>query len=74
MYKEIYFSSGIIDGDSMRRFLEIISASPINFKQRKTYDEYYWDSFSWVFTLEEFDKLSQAFTLGVTSDSIIVEL
>lgn len=73
MKKKIYFKDGIIDGESKRAFNDIIPFSRKHFKQRKTYDEYCFESFEWDFTLNEFEELSNTFMLEVSSDRITIK-
>ena len=73
MKREINIDQGIIDGDS-KRFLEAhFNSDVISFRQRKSYDEYYWDSYNKVAEFDELilDELSKFFS-NVTINSVEV--
>lgn len=70
MIRELNIDQGIIDGDSKRFIESYISSEVITFRQRKSYDEYYWDIHSKV-DLDSLliDKLSEYFS-HVLIDSV----
>lgn len=43
MKRILSLEQGIIDGDTVRDILEVFSEIENRFRQRKTYDEYYFD-------------------------------
>tara|TARA_R110002167_G_scaffold158980_1_gene354457 strand:- start:244 stop:474 length:231 start_codon:yes stop_codon:yes gene_type:complete len=70
MKRELNIDTGILDGDS-KRFLEAhITNDILSFRQRKSFDEYYWDVHKEI-ELDELlvDELSKYFN-HVIIDSI----
>lgn len=72
MERKIEFKfGGIVDGDDMRDIIDVFPELTCKFTQRKSYDEYYFNSDGSVhMTLEQLDKLSKCFTVTINYDSI----
>lgn len=74
MMRGISFNSGIIDGDDMREVLRVIPELENNFRQRKNYDEYYFDACTRTFTLDEINGLSREFIIELGFDNLIIKV
>ena len=75
MKRILNLEQGIIDGDSVRGILKVFPEIESRFKQRKWYDEYYYDGvyIEWTveLTLDKISSLSNlGFTILITWDSI----
>ena len=70
MKRKIEFSDSLVDGDEMRYFLEIFPSSSDSFRQRKQYDEYYYDSFESDIDIDMIERLNEAWSVCIHSDTI----
>lgn len=74
MEKILEFDSGIIEGIVMREIVEIFPELSDNFKQRKSFDEYYFTSKSITFGEKELEKLDRkCYTITLAGDYIKLE-
>jgi hypothetical protein len=67
MKRNLVFTSGIIGGDLVRSVTEVFPNIEDKFRQRKTYDEYYFDGGKVTLTIEAIQSLNDldlAVTIG----------
>lgn len=74
MKRILKFSEGIISGDDMRDAIEILPELEPNFRQRKQFDEYYFDSIEVELNLEKLEHLSNMFSVKLNYDEITLEV
>lgn len=74
MKRVIGFNQGIIGGDDAYRIIDILPQLGISFRQRKTYFEYYFDNTEVDLSLEDIDKISNAFTVKLDYEELIVNV
>lgn len=72
MKRKLRFNEGIISGDDMRDAIEILPELEPNFRQRKQFDEYYFDSMVVELNLEKLEHLSNMFSIRLNYDEIIL--
>jgi hypothetical protein len=60
MKRNLVFTSGIISGDLVRTVAEIFPIVEDRFRQRKSYDEYYFDGCEVTVTLEAIESLNDS--------------
>jgi predicted RNA-binding protein associated with RNAse of E/G family len=70
--RKIRFSSGIVSGDDMRDLLIFLPELEKSFKQRKQFDEYYFDVETVEITLINLDGLSNLFSFKMNYDTIVL--
>jgi hypothetical protein len=58
MKRNLVFTSGIIGGDLVRSVTEVFPNIEDKFRQRKTYDEYYFDGGKVTLTIEAIQSLN----------------
>jgi hypothetical protein len=58
MKRNLVFTSGIIGGDLVRSVTEVFPNIEDKFRQRKTYDEYYFDGGTVTLTIETIQSLN----------------
>ena len=68
-----FANSGIVDGDTMRQVVEFFPNVKGQFRQRKTYDEYYYDSTIVVLTLDIIEKISNIWNVIITPESFVID-
>ncbi len=59
MKRILNLEQGIIVGDTVRDILEVFPELESRFRQRKTYDEYYFDGANVEFTIDIIENLNQ---------------
>jgi hypothetical protein len=59
MERILNLEQGIICGDTVRDILEVFPEIESRFRQRKTYDEYYFDGATVVLTIDIIARLNQ---------------
>lgn len=74
MKVEISFNQDVIAGYEVRDLLEIFPELENNFKQRKQYDEYYFNGGMVKLDMGKIEKLSQKFTFEIGGDDLIIKL
>ena len=65
MKRTIELSNGVVGSDEKEYIVEIIPDLKKQFRQRKNYFEYYYDSLEVDLTLEQIEKLSNKFTIEI---------
>jgi hypothetical protein len=70
MVRILNFKDGIISGNEMRSVLEIFPQLESRFRQRKQYDEYYFDPIEVEVSIEQMHLLSEEFLVAVNWESI----
>lgn len=65
MKRTIELSNGVVSSDEKEYIVEIIPDLKKQFRQRKNYFEYYYDSLEVDLTLEQIEKLSNEFTIEI---------
>jgi hypothetical protein len=60
MKRQLNFSQGIISGDIVRSIVEVFPVIEDRFRQRKTYDEYYFDGATVEVTIEAIQSLNDS--------------
>lgn len=71
---EVRFNQGIITGDDVRNLLKVFPELETNFKQRKKYDEYYFDEKVVELNIENLKKLSELFKFEMYSNNLKILL
>lgn len=71
--RKIRFSSGIVSGDDMRDLLIFLPELEESFKQRKQFDEYYFDEKTVEISLINLDGLSNLFSFKMNYETIILD-
>lgn len=74
MKVEIRFNQGIIAGYEVRDLLEIFPELENNFKQRKQYDEYYFNSDVVELDIDKLEQLSNKFRFEMSGDDLKIIL
>jgi uncharacterized protein YqgV (UPF0045/DUF77 family) len=66
---------GVVEGDSMRDIIDIIPELEPTFKQRKSYDEYYFNPLSTQIevTMQQIIELSKWYFVGFNGDRIVIK-
>lgn len=73
MKRNLVFEQGIIEGDTVRDILEVFPEIESSFRQRKKYDEYYYDDTVVDLTIEVMEALNNKhYKLSITSDDVII--
>ncbi len=73
MKQILILRDGITAGDQVRTILEIFPYIKESFRQRKTYDEYYFDGSTVELTIETIQSLIQAgFKVTLNHDEVII--
>jgi hypothetical protein len=73
MKRNLVFTSGIIGGDLVRSIAEIFPIIEDKFRQRKTYDEYYFDGGKVAVTLEAIQSLNDSdLAVKINYEDIII--
>jgi len=71
MKRTLEFKKGIIDGETMRDVIDIFPQLEIQFTQRKSFDEYYFEPSQIELTIETIQKLNDLyFDVSIGSDSV----
>lgn len=74
MKKKLLFEDGIIDGDKVRDIIKVIPSIENSFKQRKQYDEYYYDNTEIEVTIDLIDSfINNGYEVVIRFDSIIIK-
>jgi hypothetical protein len=73
LIRNIRFTSGIVNGDDMRDLLEILPELESSFIQRKSFDEYYFNSKSIQIDISKLDQLSSMFLIRMNWEDITLE-
>lgn len=64
---------GIISGDDMRDIIEVFPELKDSFKQRKSFDEYYFDSKEVFIDIERLQQLNDKwYDFQISSDNIFI--
>lgn len=71
---EVRFNQGIITGDDVRDLLKVFPELETKFKQRKHYDEYYFDEKVVELNIENLKKLSGLFKFEMYSNNLKILL
>lgn len=74
MKRIVRFNSGIIDGDEMTTVVDILPQLEGNFRQRKTYFEYYFDEQEVELSIEDIDRLSNNFSIKIDYENLTILL
>jgi len=73
MRRELVFDSGgIIEGEIMRDLIELFPETKDQFKQRKTYDEYYYTPMEVNLTTEVLDRLTTQWSVRISNGEIAI--
>jgi len=79
MERFIRFNDGIVGGDDQRAFLEVFPELVSRFTRRKSYDEFYFESFQEYdeekidkISLDQLDKISREFRIEISSDYLVI--
>jgi hypothetical protein len=70
MKRILKYEHGIISGDDVRDILRIFPEIEDKFRQRKSYDEYYFDSVEVDVDIEQIDQLSEMFSVKISWELI----
>lgn len=73
MKRLLTFKDGIIRGDIVRDIIEVFPETKHSFRQRKTFDEYYYDNTEVEIDLEKIEKINKYYSIIFHSDSIIID-
>lgn len=73
LIRNISFTSGIVSGDDMRDLLEILPELESSFTQRKSFDEYYFNSKSIQLDINQLEHLSNMFLIRMNFAEITLE-
>lgn len=73
LIRNIRFTSGIVGGDDMRDLLEILPELEGSFTQRKSFDEYYFNSKSIQLDISQLGQLSSMFSIRMNFAEVILE-
>jgi hypothetical protein len=73
MKRILIFKDGIIRGDIKRDIIDIFPETEHSFKQRKTFDEYYYDNTEVEIDLDKIEKINKYYSITFYSDSIIID-
>lgn len=57
MKRLVLIEETLVTGDTMRKIIKVFPTLETNFKQRKNYDEYYYESSVVDFSLEDIERL-----------------
>ena len=73
MLRILTLEQGIIGGDTVRDILEVFPEIENRFRQRKTYDEFYFDSATVELTIEKISSLNQlGFKVSINWEEIVL--
>ncbi|MFW6220029.1 MAG: hypothetical protein ACOC33_04240 [bacterium] len=73
MKRKLQLLMGIIPGDMVRDILEVFPQIEDKFRQRKTYDEYYFDDTQVELTIEIINSLNQlGFVVNINWETIVL--
>jgi hypothetical protein len=73
MKRILNLEEGIIDGDQVRDILVVFPEIENKFRQRKTYDEYYYDGAIVELSIEIISSLNQlGFKVSINSDVVVL--
>ena len=73
MKKTLHFSSGIVNGSDMRELIKVLPEMEVLFRQRKSFDEYYFEEAEVELTIEHVSKLSEEFTIEIVGSMIYLQ-
>jgi hypothetical protein len=74
MNRELIFNDGIIDGDAVREVKSVFPELKNSFRQRKTYDEYYYEKTEVIISLDRIQKLTDLFfNVSINEREILLE-
>jgi hypothetical protein len=73
MLRILTLEQGIIGGDTVRDILEVFPEIENSFRQRKTYDEFYFDGATVELTIEKISSLNQlGFKVSINWEEIVL--
>ena len=73
MLRILTLKQGIIGGDTVRDILEVFPEIENRFRQRKTYDEFYFDGSTVELTIEKISSLNQlGFKVSINWEGIVL--
>lgn len=73
MKRILNFEQGIIVGDTVRDILEVFPEIENKFRQRKTYDEYYFDGANIELTIDKIASLNQlGFNVSINWEVVVL--
>jgi adenosine deaminase len=72
MKRIVRFKDGIIPHEVMKDVVEVFPELKDNFKQRKTFLEYYYTSKDVIITLEAIEKLTDWYVVDITLNSFTI--
>jgi hypothetical protein len=73
MLRILTLEQGIIGGDTVRDILEVFPEIENSFRQRKTYDEFYFDGATVELTIEKISSLNQlGFKVSINWEKIVL--
>jgi hypothetical protein len=73
MLRILTLEQGIIGGDTVRDILEVFPEIENRFRQRKTYDEFYFDGSTVELTIEKISSLNQlGFKVSINWEEIVL--
>lgn len=74
MDRQIIFKDSLVDGEVMREILEIFPETKSNFRQRKHYDEYYFDAMIVNISINQIEDLNEMmYSVSVNLEDILIE-
>ncbi len=73
MLRILTLEQGIVGGDTVRDILEVFPEIENRFRQRKTYDEFYFDGSTVELTIEKISSLNQlGFKVSINWEEIVL--
>ena len=72
MKRMLEHKDGIISGVDVRDMIKVFPHIEDRFKQRKSYDEYYFDALEVDVTIEQIEQLSKMFYVKIDWASIVL--
>lgn len=70
MVRKLEHKEGIISGVDVRDILKVFPQIEDKFRQRKTYDEYYFDGVDVKVNIKQLTQLSEMFSVNINWESI----
>jgi hypothetical protein len=70
MVRKLEHKEGIISGVDVRDILKVFPQIEDKFRQRKTYDEYYFDEVDVDVNIKQLTQLSEMFSVNINWESI----
>lgn len=70
MVRKLEHKEGIISGVDVRDILKVFPQIEDKFRQRKTYDEYYFDGVDVKVNIKQITQLSEMFSVNINWESI----